>query len=132
VTSLPQRRPAAPDLPGPNPHEAPLSVIAFDLLTATPRERDVYACGEFWGTVRGIDIGRRQREAEIDAAEQAAWVQMREFIKALNRSVPYSELCEIRGEPERAERAREHERRIARGQDAPPLWPEHPAHQGLP
>jgi hypothetical protein len=111
-----------------------LTVPAAVLLAFHRRYPDISDAWYAWGVTAGIDIGRRQRQAEIEEAEEAAWATMRKFIKDLGGpfSIPYSALCDVRGEPDRAERAREHERRVARGQDAAPLWQEPPAPRALP
>jgi hypothetical protein len=117
------------------PEPPPLFTVGVEVLLAFHRSwPDICDAWYASGFTAGLDIGRRQREAEIEQAQEAAWAPMAKFIKAMggSRSVPYSALCEVRGEPERAERAREHERRVARGQDAPPLWQEHPAPRALP
>jgi hypothetical protein len=86
VTSLPQRRHAAPDLLNPDPPAA-LPVIEFDLLTAPPREREVFDCGWFWGRVGGIPTGRRQVEQE----QEAAWQVMAGNVRTMSGLLPFVE-----------------------------------------
>lgn len=66
--------------------------------------------GYFWGNVHGLDRGRELADAE--AAED--WAGVARYVQRLGspQYVPYAELCERRGEPERAARARDHEARL--------------------
>lgn len=95
---------AVPDVP----------VIEFDYLAATPRERAIYDCGDFWGRLAGLRDGRRQRDAERDDEDEARWAVMADRVRRQGGPFarPFSELSRLRGEPERAERARQHERRL--------------------
>lgn len=54
------------------------------------------------GLEHGIELGRAQAEAEMDERWRPAY----EIVQAAARREPYAELCERRGEPERAERQR--------------------------
>lgn len=89
-------------------------VIEFDFLAAPQRERDVHDAGWYWGYREGLAAGRRQRDAERDADDEARWASMAAAVRALGGplAMPYSRLCELRNEPERAERARDHEHRL--------------------
>lgn len=62
------------------------------------------------GCVAGIATGRQQAEDEM----QAAWSALAVKVRALARpnSLSYAELCERRGEPERAERGRQQSQRV--------------------
>lgn len=86
----------------------------LDIIELSPRERSIFWEGYRSGVFDGIDIGRSQ--ADVEAA--ASWSAMAERIRRMAAtSVPYSVLCELRGEPERAERARAHETRVAAGRE---------------
>lgn len=89
--------------------EPPRSTIAVDLLTLTPPDRELFWAGYASGVVEGITMGRNQAEDEAEVA----WRTMADRVRrTATTSVPYSVLCERRGDPERAERARERERRL--------------------
>lgn len=60
------------------------------------------------GLDHGIDLGRRQVEAEL----AAAYAPVREHVARLIKTNSYVELCVRRGEPARAARARETSRRL--------------------
>lgn len=62
----------------------------------------------------GLRIGHMDGYAAAEADMQAAWSAVAQRVRVLGKpsSLTYAELCDRRREPERAERAREHERRI--------------------
>lgn len=59
------------------------------------------------GVTHGVALGRAQVEEEL----AAAWAPIREHVSRLAGTSPYADLCEKRGEPARAARARETSRR---------------------
>jgi len=63
------------------------------------------------GLVDGYGRGHRDAVAEIKAADEAMWAEAVRRGHAVVRSPSYA-LCERRGEPDRAERAQAHERRM--------------------
>lgn len=72
------------------------------LAELSPRAREIVLayCAE--ARAEGIAEGRRQVEAELAARQRAAVVSVR----AAATAGSYASLCELRGEPERAERQR--------------------------
>lgn len=64
------------------------------------------------GLVDGYGFGHRDAVAEIEAADEAMWAEAVRRVNGVAKSPSYQELCERRGEPDRAERARTHERRL--------------------
>lgn len=83
-------------------------MTAVDLVTLTARERALFDAGYRSGYGHGLERGRELRMAE----EEAAWRNMAARIRRTASQVPFSRLCELRGEPERAETARAIERRL--------------------
>lgn len=95
----------------------PVPVVdGFDLLTCSRREHDVHDLGWFFGYVEGVRAGHAQAADEAEAA----WASMAARVAAQGGGFarPWSAMCDLRGEPGRAARAREHEARIAAGVDA--------------
>lgn len=82
----------------------------LNILDLSPRERSVFWEGYRSGVTEGVDLGRRQAEDEAEASWSAMAARVR---RMATTSVPYSVLCDRRGEPEQAEQARAHERRLA-------------------
>ena len=73
--------------------------------------------GAYWsafarGFEHGCGVGYELALAEADAAEQAMWDEAVRRVHAVAKAPSHRVLCERRGEPDRAERAREHERRL--------------------
>lgn len=95
----------------------PVPVVDLDLLTATPRERDVWDAGWFWGFHQGVRAGREQATDEA----HAQWASMARAVARQGGPLVrnYSDVCEARGEPARAARARVNEARVEAGLDAP-------------
>lgn len=62
--------------------------------------------------VDGYGRGHRDAVAEIEAADEAMWAEAVRRVHAVAKSPSYATLCDRRGEPDRAERARTHERRL--------------------
>lgn len=65
----------------------------------TPGEMVAYESG----LMHGIDIGRRQVEDEVTAE----WARVREVVAQTVARPSFAELCERRGEHDRADRARQ-------------------------
>lgn len=84
-------------------HHAPV-----ELRTLTPHESDLWHDGYLWGNVHGIEKGRELADAEAAAIFRLAVQQVQRVAK----QPTYRDLCERRGEPDHAARAREHELRI--------------------
>lgn len=91
--------------------EPPRSTISPDLATMTPADHEMWLSGYSAGIGIGISIGRQQRDDE----EQAAWTKMAAFVRRMASEPTYSQLCELRGEHERAAVAREQEARLGVG-----------------
>lgn len=85
-----------------------MSRTTIDLRTLTARERELFDVGYRSGYGHGLERGRELREAE----EEAAWSRMAQFVRRMASEPTFSRLCELRGEPERAEAARAIERRL--------------------
>lgn len=81
---------------------------AFDLLALTAREREMFDAGYRSGYGHGLERGRELRKDE----ETAAWQKMAARIRRVASEPTFSQLCERRGEHERAEAARVIERRL--------------------
>lgn len=64
------------------------------------------------GYTDGCAVGYELVLAEADTADEALWSRVVANVQATARRPSYTTLCERRGEPERAERARAHERRL--------------------
>lgn len=77
---------------------------------------DLATCSEpYWRAyLRGYSLGHvagyEQHLAEVDAADNAMFSEAVRLAQATARQPRYSQLCDRRGEPERAARARAHER----------------------
>ena len=81
----------------------------LNIVGLPPAQRAAFWEGYRSGVIEGITMGRDQA---ADEAERS-WASMAARVRRMaTTSVPYSVLCERRGEPERAELARQHERRI--------------------
>ena len=59
------------------------------------------------GLDHGYDLGYRAAQAE----QERAWASLAHLVRGAAAVVPYDELCERRGEPERAQRQRDLMRR---------------------
>jgi len=71
----------------------------------------------FWraylrGYTDGCAAGYELHRAEIEAADQAMWAECSRQVRARANSASYAQLCDRRGEPHRAARARMHARRL--------------------
>ncbi len=64
------------------------------------------------GFAAGHFAGYELHRAEIDAADQAMFAETSRRVRQSANSPRFSTLCDRRGEPHRAARARMHERRI--------------------
>lgn len=64
------------------------------------------------GYTDGCAVGYETHRAETVAADQAMWAEAVSRVHAVAKSPSYATLCERRGEPNRAERARAHQRRL--------------------
>jgi len=78
------------------------------LVTASTPYWSAYLRGYTDGCAVGYDLHR----AEVEAADDAMWADCSRKVRAQANSPTYAQLCDRRGEPERAERARVHERRL--------------------
>ncbi len=67
-----------------------------------------YARGFGDGCARGYQLA----VAAVEASDAALWAECSRKVRATANSPRYSTLCDRRGEPGRAERARAHERRL--------------------
>lgn len=81
---------------------------APNLATCSAAYWSAYARGYGDGCLRGYETHR----AEIEAADQAMWAACSRKVRAQANSPRYAQLCDRRGEPHRAARARINERRI--------------------
>ncbi|MGI8693510.1 MAG: hypothetical protein ACR2JK_11535 [Geodermatophilaceae bacterium] len=79
-----------------------------DLVTCSQPYWAAFVRGYADGHLAGYELHR----AEVEAADAAVWVACSRKVRATANSPRYSALCDRRGEPERAERARAHERRL--------------------
>ncbi|CAN5232931.1 hypothetical protein BH20ACT5_BH20ACT5_14100 [soil metagenome] len=79
-----------------------------DLTTCSATYWRAYMRGYEDGCLRGY----LQHRAEVDADVDALWADASRKVRARAGSATYAQLCDRRGEPERAERARAHERRL--------------------
>ena len=59
----------------------------------------------------GVTYGVARALADIEAADDRAWAELSRQVRKQAASPRYSQLCDRRGEPDRAERARDRERR---------------------
>ncbi len=79
---------------------------------------DLVTCSQpYWAAyLRGYTdacaVGYEQHRAEVEATDDAMWVACSRSVRARANSPTFAELCDRRGEPERAERARAHCRRL--------------------
>ncbi len=91
-----------------------------DITSMTNHELDIamayYRMGMEAGRSLGFDDGYRRAEADLAAVQRQAVASAR----AAANGPTYAQLAELRGEPERAERARQDEQRIM---NAPPVGP---------
>ncbi len=91
-----------------------------DITQMTNHELDIamayYRMGMEAGRSQGFDDGYRRAEADLAAVQRQAVASAR----AATNGPTYAQLAELRGEPERAERARQDEQRIM---SAPPVGP---------
>ncbi len=71
-------------------------------------ERELFDAGYRSGYGHGLERGRELRMVE----EEQAWAKMAGRIRRTASQVPFSRLCELRGELERAEEARRRERAL--------------------
>ncbi len=76
-----------------------------DLATCSPAYWAVFMRGHVDGYMRG----HRDAVAEQDAAEDALWAEATRRVHAVASSPSFAVLCDRRGDPERAKRARAHE-----------------------
>lgn len=101
---------------------APRSTLDVDVATLTVAERELHLSGYASGYRAGLEAGRRENGyaagfsagwADRAAAEEAAWQAMAQRIRRTASELPFSILCERRGEgdSDRAEAARAFERR---------------------
>lgn len=97
--------------------EPPCAILELDLLAIPSDQREIFWSGYAAGFIDGIDRGRELAETEAEAAWASMAATIRKVGGAFSR--PFSELCDLRGEPERAKRARAHEIRVAAGRDLP-------------
>jgi hypothetical protein len=81
---------------------------AVDLVTCSPTYWRAYARGYEDGCARGYQLA----VAAVEAADQAMWAECSRQVRARANSASYAQLCDRRGEPERAERARQHAHRL--------------------
>lgn len=101
---------------------APRSTLDVDLANLTHDERELHLSGYASGYSAGLEAGRREGGfaagfsagwADRAKAEQLAWRNMADRIRRTASQVPFSVLCERRGEgaTERADAARAFEHR---------------------
>lgn len=81
---------------------------APNLATLPERDWRTYLAGY----AAGCAVGYETHRAEVEVADQAMWAACSRKVRAQANSPRYSQLCDRRGEPRRAARARMHERRI--------------------
>ena len=79
-----------------------------DLVTCS----DTYWRAYLRGYTDGCGVGYELHRAEVEAADEAMWAEAVRRVHAVAKSPSHATLCERRGEPYRAERARAHERRL--------------------
>ena len=80
----------------------------LDLDKLTPIQRRIFDASYALGFMHGLDRGREQ--ADDEAA--AHWSGVASYVKRTAGSPRYSELCERRGQPADAARARAQEARL--------------------
>ncbi len=68
----------------------------------------VWLAGFTAGHLAGYELHR----TEADAVDEAMWAECSRQVRAQANSPTYAQLCDRRGEPERAARARAHARRL--------------------
>ncbi len=83
-----------------------------DLVTCS----DTYWRAYLRGYTDGCGVGYELHRAEVKAADDKLWAETSRKVRAQANSPSYAQLCDRRGEPERAERARAHERRLGLAQ----------------
>lgn len=74
-------------------------------LATNPAPERVWAAfaeGHHHGYLEGFERGAEVTRAEIAEAEAAAWARMREHVRMLANLPKYADLCEKRGEHEKA------------------------------
>ncbi len=79
-----------------------------DLVTCSDTYWRAYMRGYEDGCARGYELA----VAAVEAADQAMWADSSRTVRAQANSPTYAQLCDRRGEPHRAARARMHERRL--------------------
>lgn len=77
-------------------------------MTCSPTYWRAYTRGYEDGCARGYELA----VAAVDAADAAMWADCSRKVRAQANSPTYAQLCDRRGEPERAARARMHARRL--------------------
>ena len=78
------------------------------LVTASEPYWRAYMRGYEDGCARGYE----QHRAEIEAADDKLWAECSRKVRAQANSSTYAQLCDRRGEPERAGAALAHARRL--------------------
>ncbi len=81
---------------------------APNLATISERDWRAYLAGY----TAGCAVGYETHRAEIEAADDKLWAECSRKVRAQANSPTCAQLCDRRGEPERAERARAHQRRL--------------------
>lgn len=82
------------------------------LATCSPAYWAAYMRGHNDGHVDGYVRGHNDVQDEITADDDELWSRAVHNVQATALRPTYATLCDRRGEPERAERARAHERRL--------------------
>ena len=84
-----------------------------ELATCSDAYWRVYMRGHVDGHLAGFARGVEHHREQIEAADAKLWAEATRRVHTTAKQPSYATLCDRRGDPDRAARAREHEQRLA-------------------